>query len=190
VAVTVCRAGPGWIGGVTYVVRVGAALAGLAAAGLLAACGGHATANSPATAASGGFQAYADCLRQHGVAVEVPTARPSGTRPTDRPTARPSGVRPSGRGGGFPGFGGAAPSGVDPSTWDAAQQACASLRPSLGGGNGGRGGNNGAITAYRNCLRDHGVTASTGPEALNTADPKVAAAMQACAPLRPTARPS
>jgi hypothetical protein len=161
---------------------VGAALVGLAAAGLLAACGGQAT--SSATPASG-TQAYADCLRQHGVTVEIPTARPSGARPSG---VRPSGVRPSGRGG-FPGFGGAAPSGVDPSTWAAAQQACAGLRPSFSPG-AGRGANNGAQAAYRNCLRDHGVTASTGPDALNTADPKVAAAMQACAPLRPSARPS
>jgi hypothetical protein len=161
---------------------------GLAAAGVLAACGGHGTANTPGTAPSG-VQAYADCLRQHGVTVNVPTARPSGVGASGvRPSARPSGVRPSDRGG-FPGFGGAAPSGVDPSTWAAAQQACAGLRPSFGGGN-GRGGNNGAQAAYRNCLRDHGVTASTGPDALNTADPKVAAAIQACAPLRPSPRPS
>lgn len=183
---TQCRAGAGWIDRVTYAVRVGAIVIGLATAGLLAACG-HATANAPAAAPSG-FQAYADCLRQHGVTVTVPSGRPT-DRPTARPSARPSGVRPSGNRGGFPGFGGAAPSGVDPSTWAAAQQACAGVRPSFGGGN-GRGGNNGAIAAYRNCLRDHGVTASTGPEALNTADPKVAAAMQACAPLRPSARPS
>ena len=187
---TECRAGAGWIGRVTYVVRIGAALVGLAAAGLLAACAGHATATAPAVAPSGGLQAYADCLRQHGVTVNVPTARPSGARPSGRPTGvRPSGVRPSDRAG-FPGFGGAAPSGVDPSTWAAAQQACAGVRPSFGGGNGGRGANNGAIAAYRNCLRDHGVTASTGPDALNTADPKVAAAVQACAPLRPSGRPS
>jgi hypothetical protein len=187
--VTLRRAGLGWIGRVTYVVRVGAALVGLAAAGLLAACGGHATAGtSGAAPAASGFQAYADCLRQHGVTVTVPSGRPT-DRPTARPTARPSGVRPSGnRGGGFPGFGGAAPSGVDPSTWAAAQEACSGVRPSFGGG--GRGANNGAIAAYRNCLRDHGVMASNGPEALNTADPKVAAAVQACAPLRPTTRPS
>src|SRR5256885_16090343 len=46
VGVTQCRAGAGWIGGVTYVVRVGAALVGLAAAGLLAARGGHPTAGT------------------------------------------------------------------------------------------------------------------------------------------------
>jgi len=131
-----------------------------------------------------------DCLRQHGVTINVPTARPSGVRPSGvRPSGvRPSGVRPSGRGfGGFPGFGNEPPSGVDQQTWDAAQQACASVRPSFGPR---AGGNNSAIAAYRNCLRDHGVTMAGGPGQLNTADPKVAAAMQACAPLLPTARPS
>src|SRR5436305_1681289 len=65
VGVTVCRAGAGWIGRVTYVVLMEAALVGLAVAGLLAACGGHAKVDSPGTAPSGGgIQAYADCLRQ------------------------------------------------------------------------------------------------------------------------------
>ena len=127
-----------------------------------------------------------DCLRQHGVNVTMPTGRPSGARPS----GRPSGVRPSGRagGGGGGGFlGNQPPSGVDQQTWDAAQQACASLRPSFGPG--GRGANNSALAAYRNCLRDHGVTASGPLNDLSSADPKVAAALQACAPLRPTAAP-
>lgn len=64
------------------------------------------------------------------------------------------------------------------------------LRPSFGPGRNG-GGNNSAMAAYRNCLRDHGLTASAGGlGSLNTADPKVAAAMAACAPLRPTAAPT
>jgi hypothetical protein len=41
------------------------------------------------------------------------------------------------------------------------------------------------MTAYRNCLSEHGVTASTGPNALNSADPTIAAAMTACQALRP-----
>jgi hypothetical protein len=61
-------------------------------------------------------------------------------------------------------------------------QACASLRPT-----GGPGGNNSAFAAYRNCLSEHGVTLNGGP--VNTADPKYAAALKACAPLRPTGRP-
>ena len=108
--------------------------------GLLAACGGgsgggDAAAAAPSGAAAGGpaaaFQAYADCLRQHGVNIAVPSRRPSGFRPSGfRPSGvLPSGVRPSGRSG-VPGFGGGPPPGVDQSTWDAAQQACAPLRPS------------------------------------------------------------
>jgi hypothetical protein len=184
---------------VGFRVRVGAAAVGLAVAGLVAACGGSSGNAGPVGASPSGanaLTAYADCLRQHGVAITVPTTRPSGARPSGvRPTGvRPSGVRPSGGrggggggggfGGGF-GFGNTPPSGVDQATWDAAQQACASVRPSFGGG-GGR--NNGAMVAYLNCLKDHGVTASTGPD-LNTTDPKTAAAVAACAPLRPSFRP-
>jgi hypothetical protein len=168
---------------------VGATAVGLAMVGLAAGCGGGSggPAAAPASGAAGGYQAYVDCLRQHGVNIAVPSGRASGVRPS----GRPSGVRPSGDrsrgpgGGGFPGFGGQPPSGVDQATWDAAQQACTSERPSFGGG----GGNNGAFTAYRNCLSDHGVTMSAAPGQLNSADPKVAAALSACAPLRPSGRP-
>ena len=156
--------------------------------GLLAACGGGATmpSSTPASAGAGGraaFQAYTDCLRQHGVTIAIPSGRA-------RPSDRPSGVRPSGRGfgggGGFGGgFGPSAPPGVDQGTWDAAQQACASVRPSFGQ----RGGGGSAFQAYRSCLRDHGVSPSNGPD-LNSADPAVAAAMATCAPLRPSPRAS
>jgi hypothetical protein len=180
---------------VSYVVRAATAAAGLlAVAGLLAGCGGKSSPSGAGAASSApagaGFQAYTDCLRQHGVTINLPsdrpTVRPSGFRPSG---VRPSGLRPSrfrgGGGGGFPGvFGTAAPPGVDQATWDAAQQACASLRPSFGPRAGG-----GAAAAYRNCLRDHGVTGPAGPNQMNTANPKVAAAMQACAPLRPTGGP-
>jgi len=164
----------------------GAAIASAMVVGLLAGCGGGGTPSAtPASAGGAGgraaFQAYADCLRQHGVTITVPSGRA-------RPSDRPSGVRPSGRGfgggGGFGGFGPSAPPGVDQGTWDAAQQACASLRPSFGRGAGGS-----AFQAYRSCLRDHGVRPSNGPD-LNSADPAVAAAMATCAPLRPTPRPS
>jgi len=187
---------------VSYVVRAVALVAGLVAAtGLLAGCGGKANPSSAAAPPSAGFQAYVDCLRQHGVTITVPSGRPSGRPSGVRPSrvrpsgVRPSGVRPSGGGGGFggggfggggfPGLGNEPPSGVDQQTWDAAQQACAAVRPSFGPRAGGS-----AMTAYRNCLRDHGVTATGDPRQLSTADPKVAAAIQACAPLLPTARPS
>jgi hypothetical protein len=178
---------------VSYVVRAAAVATGLVAAlGLLAGCGGKSSPSAPsntAAAPSGGnagFQAYVSCLSQHGVTLPSARPRPSGVRPSG---VRPSGVRPSrgfGGGGGF-GFGNQPPPGVDQATWQAAQQACASVRPSFGPR---AGGNNSAFAAYRNCLRDHGVTAPNDPARLSTVDPKVAAAMQACAPLRPTAAPS
>jgi hypothetical protein len=172
-------------------VRVGAAglTVMLGLIGLLAACsrGGGATATGPSPGARGQFQAYVDCMRAHGVPLTVPSGRPSGIRPSDRvpPSDR---VRPSGRG--FPFPGGAPPSGVDQATWDKAQQACAGLRPSGGPGQDGRGqdGRNGAIAAYRNCLRDHGVTDARPEQA--SADPAYAAALAACAPLRPSSRPT
>jgi hypothetical protein len=46
------------------------------------------------------------------------------------------------------------------------------------------------FTAYFNWLQSHGVNASTGTASLNTADPKVAAAIKTCAPLHPTREPS
>jgi hypothetical protein len=177
----------------------------LLAAGLAGCGGGKGGAAGAATPGASGsaqqeLQAYVSCLRQHGVTIDIPSGRPtafpSRPRGSDRPTARPSADRSAG-GGGF-GFGGGAggifgnngqpPAGVDQATWDAAQQACASVRPSFGAGRGNR--DNGAMAAYLNCLRDHGVTPSGGPNRLNTADPAVASAMQACAPLRPSGAPS
>jgi hypothetical protein len=180
------------------------------------------TGATPGGAPSGGqqqLQAYVSCLNQHGVKITLPTGRPTafpsrsgfpggGGRFTARPTVRPSGVRPSGARSGFPGggFGGGGggfgnifgangqpPAGVDQATWQAAQQACASVQPSFGAG-GARGGgraDNGANAAYLNCLRDHGAIPSSGPTTqFNTADPAVAAAMTACAPLKPTGGPN
>jgi hypothetical protein len=133
------------------------------------------------------FTAYTDCLKKNGVTVTIPTGAPR-NRPSGEP--RPSGApRPSGsagqRGGGFPGGGQfAKPAGVDDATWQKAQAACASVRPS---GRPGGGGNNGANAAYRNCLSDHGVTLGQG---LSTSDPTVAKAMETCKVLRPTATPT
>jgi hypothetical protein len=105
--------------------------------------------------------------------------------PSERPTVRPSDG--FGRGGRGALLGDQPPAGVDQATWDKARAACASLRPS--GRPSGFGGNNTAFAAYRNCLSEHGVSPSTGPNQLNTADPQVAAAMKVCAPLRPSPRP-
>jgi hypothetical protein len=180
----------------------------VALGGLAAGCGGS-SATPPASAPSGanGFAAYTECLAKNGVVLPSASANPRGTRNGTRPSTRPS-DRPSGgtgNGGGGGGFGGFAfgnnpPAGVDQATWDKAMQACQSVRPSFGG-NGGA--NNTALVAYRNCLTEHGVVLPSGrPSAgpgggggfgglgsLNTADPKVAAALAACEPLRPTGGP-
>jgi len=165
-------------------VRILGVLAGGALVAVLASgCGTSATPTAAATAAaspSPNASAYLTCLRQHGVT--VPTARPS-TRPTARPTAFPS---PN-------------------SAMTKARQACASLRPKGGFGRGGA-----AFMAFRTCMADHGEaipttrpTARPTPEpsaspradrflnGLNPSNPKVAAAVKACASKLPAfPRPS
>lgn len=180
----------------TYVInkRIGGAALALAAAAIFATACGSSGSTPPATAGgpSGGTD-YVSCLSNNGVNVPQtnPSNRPSG-RGSGRPTAFPTGQpRPSGSGGfrGGGGFGGtAAPDGVDQATWEKAQKACESLRPTAfpGGGNGG----GGRDAAYRNCLTEHGVTASGPVDQLDTTDAKVAAAVTACAPLKPSPRPS
>jgi hypothetical protein len=157
------------------------------------------SAGSTSSSASGGggengaggnnaFAAYSACLQKNGVTITRPSGAPR-VRRSGEPRAYPSGMpRPSGsagaRAGGFPGGGFGRPPGVDDATWQKAMQACASLRPS--GRPGFRGGiGNGADAAYRNCLRDHGVTLGQG--GLNTADPATAKALETCKVLRPTA---
>ncbi|WP_433612216.1 hypothetical protein ACQP2P_00655 [Dactylosporangium sp. CA-139114] len=185
--------------------RIGGAALALAAVALFAAACGSSGDNTPTAAGASGGTDYASCLRNNGVdlpqfnASGRPTARPSDfpdSRPSGRP--RPSGEpRPSGSagfrggnpgGGGF--FGTAAPSGVDQQTWEKAQKACASLRPSRFPGNGGGNRGNGQDAAYRNCLTDHGLTITGPTDQLDTSDAKVAAAVQACAPLKPSPRAS
>ncbi len=164
-------------------------------AAVAAGCGGSGSGGTPSASGTANgnnpFQAYVACLQQNGVTITLPSGGPSGF-PSGGPGGFPSGGPggfPSGGPGGFPsggppGGGGIfqKPANVSQETWDKAQSACGSLRPS--GGPGG-GGDNGAAAAYRNCLAQHGVTASAGP--LNTADPKVAEAEKACAVLRPSA---
>jgi hypothetical protein len=166
----------------------GVLLASAAALLFSAGCGSSggkaSAAPSGSASASGGFAAYAACLRQHGVAV-----------PTTQPTTRPSG-RP---GGGFLGNG----------ANQQAVQACRSLAPRRGGF-GGRGMQE--LQAFRSCLSDHGVTVPTptpgvrppgaqrSPGArrtpgggflgrFDTSDPKVAKAIEICRPLLPTFSP-
>lgn len=167
-----------------------------------AACGGgsDADADAPTSPNGGGtnaFTAYTDCLKQNGVTITMPSGGPR-MRPSGGafPSGRPSGLpRPSGSagpGGGFPGGGlpgGGAlakPADVDDATWEKAQSACASVLPSMRPGN-GRGNDGGMDAAYRNCLQDHDVTMDQG--GLNTADPAVAKAVEACRALAPSTAP-
>lgn len=174
----------------------------IAVLGLAAACGSGDDTTDQTGSGDGtsGFAAYTACLKEQGITLpegfgQQGQGRPSGAataRPSGMPSARPT-VRPSGQPGGFGGPGGGmrAPDGVDAEKWQQAQQACAAVRPSggPGGGFGGNRGDNGANAAYRNCLAERGVEFTPGQQ-LATADPKVAAAMQACAVLRPTTAPS
>jgi hypothetical protein len=173
----------------------GAAAGAAATSGAAGAVAPAAASGSPRAAGGNGFGAYTTCLKAHGLTIP--------TRPTG--AARPSGApRSRGAGGGF----GGAFNPADPKT-AAAVKACASLRPT-GGFGGGRLGNNAALQselkAYTTCLSSHGVVLPTqaapaagasgapggrrngfgGLGALNTADPKTAAAITVCAPLRPT----
>jgi hypothetical protein len=176
-------------------------LIGVTASAILAGCGSDsvpaASASSTTPARAADLQAYLSCLGQHGVTLpsRSPGARPSfsrGARPSRSPGA--GGFGGGGFGGG--GFGGGGlgggvggflnpsspPAGVSASTWSAALSACKSLQPSARPNTF----NNSQFTAYRNCLQSHGVTFSAGPGGLSTSDPKVAAALKTCAPLRPT----
>jgi hypothetical protein len=197
-----------------------ALMVGSAVVVLAAACGGSDSGgkdgDAQAGGEAGGFAAYASCLKKQGIDVpdDLPTGRPrpSGSgRPSGFPSGRPSGwpsgrpsVRPSGApspgasgrfgGGQRGGFGGLRPEGVDDATWQKAQQACQSVLPTGGPGRsrgpdgaGRNGGGQGSNPAYANCLSDHGVPRGSG---LSTADPKVAAALQACSVLSPAPAPA
>jgi hypothetical protein len=172
----------------------------LAAVGALAAGCGGSSGDTTTPAAAAGLEAYTACLAQNGVTLPQTSRSPgAGQRsPGASGRPRPSGSFGGGQGGGGQagggqggGFGGGflgtqAPAGVDQAAWEKAQKACESVRPTGGAGNGG---NNTAVTAYRNCLTEHGVSASAGTNRLDTADPTVAAAEKACEALRPTTQP-
>ena len=146
----------------------------------LAGCGGggskanaSATSSTSTTAANGrdtaAFQKYRDCLKQHGVDLPANFGGGGGAG------------RQGGNGGGgqadnaappatdatgstVPRNRGTLPPGVDQQTFQAAQQACESLRPAGGfGGGNGQGGirNSAEFRAYVSCLADHGVPVST-----------------------------
>jgi hypothetical protein len=165
--------------------RLAAAAAATALTALVVGgCGLVSASSGPSSSSSSpasGFSAYFNCLRQHGVNVPTPSASP--------------GSGGGGFGGGGFGGGGFGGSGSGNSTFQKAAQACASLRPSFGGGN-GFGGFATALKAFRTCMSDHGepipTTRPTSPPAsgsapddrflngLNPKNSKVAAALKAC----------
>jgi hypothetical protein len=164
------------------------------------------------------FASYLSCLNENGVTVTMPSGGPGMGNGGARPSGAPDGVRPSGApgggfpdgagapsgqprpsggagqrgGGGFPGGGGfQQPAGVDDATWEKAQSACASLRPSMGAGRGqgnsgqgSNGGGNGADAAYTNCLKENGVTDTAD---LDESDATTKKAVETCAVLKPAA---
>ncbi|WP_406045799.1 PT domain-containing protein [Micromonospora sp. NBC_00898] len=186
--------------------RLLAAVLTAATSVLLTSCGAD---SAPAAATDGdrnnAFAVYQACLRDNGVTLPSadpsrfpggrasgrPTARPSGfptARPSGFPTARPSGAPSGGPGRRFPGVG--RPDGVDEATWQKAQEACSSLRPTgRPGGRGGPGGSaapgggpgDGRQTAYRTCLSGRGVDL----DHLDASDAKTREALAACAPVSP-----
>ncbi len=170
----------------------------------LTACGGGSSAGTAAStaaaspaasagasgAASGGgsdgFAAYRDCMAQNGVTLED-FGGPGGAQGAP-PSGIPTGAPPSGGPNGLSQM--PLPDGVDQQTFDAAQQACASMRPQMGqGGPGGPGAiDQTALAAFTSCLSDHGVTLASGPDGFRTldrTDPDVQAALDTCAPLMP-----
>ncbi|HZQ26481.1 MAG TPA: hypothetical protein VFA94_02175 [Acidimicrobiales bacterium] len=160
-----------------------------------AACGGGGTktaatttTTTTSTTASRGaaMQAFRDCMAAHGV--QLPARQPRTSTSTTAGGAPPTsdGGR---RGGGFS----TPPPGVDPATFQAAMQACASTLPAggFGGGNGNNAQFRSAFVAYVTCLKNHGVQTgdpSQGRQALANVDrttPAFKAADQACRSLLP-----
>jgi hypothetical protein len=152
------------------------ALPVLALSGLLAACGSSskATTASPTTtvpsgSASAAFAKYTSCLESNGVpASEAGSLFGGRRRPgTGSSTTTPGGTTPVGS---VPAGGFTRP--TIPAQYQAAFTACASDRPTFGGGGFGRGGiSSTAFTAYRNCLEIHGVTLPTTPTTTPGATP-------------------
>ncbi len=180
--------------------RVALAALLLVAVPVLAAC--SSSSDSASAESTDAFSAYQACLAENGVT--LPSGGPGGqgpgggAAPSGMPTDRPSGMptdRPSGMPSGAPGGGMGVPDGVDASAFAAAQEACASLRPSGAPGRGGPGAGTGSSTdsgqlaAFVSCMKDNGVTV-TDVASLNTDDAATAAALKVCGALMPSAAAS
>jgi len=172
--------------------RVGLAAALLLAVPVLAAC--SSSSDSASADSTDAFAAYQSCLAENGIT--LPSGRPGGQGPGGG--AAPSGMptdRPSGMPNGEPGGGMGVPDGVDASAFAAAQEACASLRPSGAPGRGGPGAGTGSsadsgqLAAFVSCMKDNGVTV-TDVASLNADDAATAAALKVCGALMPSAAAS
>jgi hypothetical protein len=154
---------------------------------VLAACGGGSSSTdtgSPATTAAAGDQsAFTKCLADHGVQLPAGGALPGsgGSVPSgSRPAGGPGGSLPIG------GPGGSLPAGVDQTKLQEGIQACQSVAPA-----GGTGFDTTQFQAFATCLKDNGVDASaaTAFQQLNSTDPTVQKAVQACQALAPQGGP-
>jgi len=166
----------------------------------LAGCGGGSTSSSSSSTAAGssttaaaGLSAFQTCLKQHGVKITPrasfspgasfsPRAFPSGSR---FPTAFPSGFRS-----GFPGGG----------ANSAAFKACEKYAPAGFRFGGGGAISSSALTAFKSCMKQNGVTVTSTSFAslakLERTSKKAAAAFNTCRVLlgtgfgRPTPTPT
>jgi hypothetical protein len=195
--------------------RAGTVIFAATLATTIAACGGGSSAKTTATTSAptstttanntsarrAAAVAYRNCLASHGVNLPARTPGTGGTGGGGGGFGGGGGGfgggGGGGGGGGFGGFGGTTtlPPGVSQATYNAAQSACASLRPTFGGGGGANSAQfRTALVAYINCLKNHGVT---GIGTVDPNNPQAAmanvvrnatytAATAACRPLFPT----
>ncbi len=152
------------------VARSAAAAVGLLLVAVVgAACGSAAsqslgtttTSSQSSSGRTAAFQAYRQCLAQHGAPLPAFTGRPPGT-PRTPGSPPPSFTRPN----------------LTPQQQAAESQAraaCQSKRPA-GGFDGRR---NGALTRYLNCMRSKGIALGQGAT-VNRNDPAFIAANQQC----------
>ena len=193
--------------------RAGTVIVAAAFASTLAACGGgssakttSATTAAPTTttttnssARRAAATAYRNCLASHGVNLPARTPGTGGGGGGAGAGGGGGGFGGGGGGfgGGFGGFGGTTtlPPGVTQAEMNAATAACASLRPSFGGGGANSAAFRTAFTAFINCLKNHGVTGigtvdPNNPQAalanVDRTSATYTAAAQACRALLPT----
>ena len=145
---------------------------------LVTACGSSTGSTGQGGAQAAGTSAFQQCLKQHGVS--LPAGRPAG------------GGAPS-PGAGAPAGGGQFPGGFGNGAGSKAFQACRKYAPAgFGRGRPGAGGLS-ALSGFSSCMKQHGVTLSGGPAALQSlsqASGKAKKAFQTCRTLLPQGFPA